>query len=269
MSYGRNPQRSPEEVNSSGKDWFTLYTVFRRAGTSIRRTQPVGSSGLSGGTRVARAVTDFFADQGAVTRDFDEAAASISTKTMGADDDAVELRGVYDVSGMRADADVMTWLTGHKAENLQAALRTLHRTAALNTTEIAFSAMGVHRTAEFSRAHVPAFTRGVEAEDWLVVYPFNRSYDWYLMDPQKRGELLREHGMLGQEFPSVLANTTSAFALNDWEWMLALEAPQLTDLVDMMRRLRDSETRYHVRDETPFYTGRRLSDTAEILEVLA
>ena len=65
----------------------------------------------------------------------------------------------------------------------------------LSQTELAFSAMGVHRTAEFARAHVPAFTCGVDAEDWLVVYPFNRSYDWYLMDPAKRGALLREHGL--------------------------------------------------------------------------
>ena len=269
MTYGRNPKRSPEDVNSSGKDWFTLFTVFKRAGTSIKRVHLDESRGIAGGTRMARAVTDFFTDQDAVVRDFDEAAASFSGKALGEDGDAVELRGVYDVSGMRAEADVMTWLTGHKAENLQAALRTLHRTAALNTTEIAFSAMGVHRTAEFARGHVPAFSLGVEPEDWLVVYPFNRSYDWYLLDPAERGKMLREHGMLGQEFPSVLANTTSAFALNDWEWMLALESPQLTDLVDMMRRLRESETRYHVRDETPFYTGRRLKTTAEIAEVLS
>lgn len=269
MSYGRSPKRSPEDVNSSGKDWFTLYAVFKRAGTSIKRVRPSESIRMSGGNRMARAVTDFFTDQDALTRDFDQCVASISEKKLGDHEDAVELRGVYDVSGMRADADVMLWLTGHRAENLQAALRKLHRTALLNTTELAFSAMGVHRTAEFARAHVPAFTLGVEAEDWLVIYPFNRSYEWYLMEPAKRGQLLREHGMLGQEFPSVLANTTSAFALNDWEWMLGLEAPKLTDLVDMMRRLRDSETRYHVREETPFYTGRLLKSTPEIIEVLA
>lgn len=59
----------------------------------------------------------------------------------------MELRGVYDVSGMRADADVMVWLTGHKAEKLQKALREVHRTTLLRQTELAFSAMGVHRTA--------------------------------------------------------------------------------------------------------------------------
>ncbi|GAA1172948.1 hydrogen peroxide-dependent heme synthase [Nesterenkonia xinjiangensis] len=246
MSYGRNAQRTPEEVNASGRDWYTLYTVFARADSS------------EGVVRGPQASPEEIAP---LAEEFDAVVA-------GLDQDEVILRGVYDVSGMRAEADVMTWLTGHSAEALQAALRRLHRTALLGSSRIVFSALGVHRTAEFARSHVPAFARGVEAEDWLVVYPFNRSYDWYLMDPKKRGALLREHGMLGQEFPSVLANTTSAFALNDWEWLLALESPQLTDLVDMMRRLRESETRYHVRDETPFYTGRRLPTTTEIAEVL-
>ena len=50
--------------------------------------------------------------------------------------------------------------------------------------------------------------------------------------------------------------------------LLGLEADELTDLVDMMRHLRNNETRLHVRSEVPFYTGRRL-ETAEIAEVLA
>ncbi|NLS09288.1 chlorite dismutase family protein [Nesterenkonia sp. MY13] len=260
MSYGRNPKRTPEEVNSSGKDWYTLFAVFQRTETRSATDwwEPKNRNEAPSGRKAEK-----------ITAEFEEAVAALAGEGLGTDDDAVELRGTYDVSGMRADADIMLWLTGHKAEKLQAALRQLHRTELLNQTEIAFSAMGVHRTAEFARAHVPAFTRGVEAEDWLVVYPFNRSYDWYLMDPAKRGAMLREHGQLGQEFPSVLANTTSAFALNDWEWLLALEAPELTDLVDMMRKLRESETRYHVRDETPFYTGRRLPNTTDILEVLS
>ena len=73
--------------------------------------------------------------------------------------------------------------------------------------------------------------------------------------------------MLGRDYPQVLANTVSAFALGDWEWLLGLEADELTDLVDMMRTLRGTDARLHVRDEIPFYTGRRIP-AAEIAEVL-
>ncbi len=65
----------------------------------------------------------------------------------------------------------------------------------------------------------------------------------------------------------VLANTVSAFALGDYEWLLPLEADELTDLVDVMRELRATDARLHVRDEIPFFTGRRVA-TAELVEVL-
>jgi chlorite dismutase len=49
----------------------------------------------------------------------------------------------------------------------------------------------------------------------------------------------------------------SSFALGDYEWLLAFEADELDRLVDLMRHLRGSQARMHVREETPFYTGRK------------
>ena len=62
-------------------------------------------------------------------------------------------------------------------------------------------------------------------------------------------------------------NTISAFALGDYEWLLPIESDDLTELVDLMRELRYTEARRHVREEVPFYTGRRIT-TAELVEVL-
>jgi chlorite dismutase len=73
--------------------------------------------------------------------------------------------------------------------------------------------------------------------------------------------------MLGRDFPNVLSNTVSSFALGDWEWILGLEADDVLELVDLMRHLRATDARLHVREEIPFYTGRRIS-AAEIAEVL-
>ncbi|GMA34959.1 hypothetical protein GCM10025876_11630 [Demequina litorisediminis] len=126
----------------------------------------------------------------------------------------------------------------------------------------------MHRAAEFNRAHVPGFLRGERARDWLTVYPFVRSYEWYLLSEEERSAMLRDHGMKGAKFKGVVANTVAAFALGDYEWLLPMEADEVTDLVDMMRDLRYTEARRHVREEVPFYTGRRI-ETAEAVEVLA
>lgn len=181
--------------------------------------------------------------------------------------DDVVLRGIYDVSGMRADGDLMLWLHGPSADSLQAAVRRFRRTRGGGIVNLTWSAMGTHRPAEFSADHLPSFLLGTRALQWLCVYPFVRSYDWYLLPEEQRREMLREHGMAGRGYAGVQANTVAAFALNDWEWILALESDNLHELVDLMRGLRATQARRHVRLEIPFHTG-HLVDFDEAIEVI-
>ena len=182
--------------------------------------------------------------------------------------EGVVIRGFYDVSGLRSDADLMIWLHGAPPEKLQWALRELRRNKLISSLIPTWSAMGVHRDAEFNRSHVPGFLRGEAARDWLVVYPFDRSYDWYLLEEDDRKRMLADHGRKGAAYSSVVANTVAAFALGDYEWILPMESDVLTDLVDMMRELRATDARLHVREEVPFFTGRRIA-VAELSEVLS
>ena len=179
----------------------------------------------------------------------------------------VTIRGFYDVSSIRADADLMIWLHGPKPETLQWALRRLRRGEPLQSLIPVWNALGVHRDAEFTSNHLPAFMRGAEPEKWLAVYPFVRSYEWYLLPEEERRAMLGDHGRKGSEYRQVLANTVASFALGDYEWILGLEAPELVDLVDLMRHLRQTDARMHVREEVPFYTGRRI-EASELAEVL-
>ena len=167
------------------------------------------------------------------------------------------VRGVYTVTGYRHDADLLVWLVGPTADGLQDALIAFRRSALGRALDPFWSAIGVHREAEFSKDHTPAFYRGEEPRDYVCVYPFVRSYDWYLLPPHERAQMLAEHGRMAQAFPQVRANTVSAFALGDYEWLLAFEADELTPIVDLMRHLRAAEARRHTRHELPFLTGRR------------
>ncbi|PPF87498.1 chlorite dismutase [Pseudoclavibacter sp. RFBJ3] len=179
----------------------------------------------------------------------------------------VTVRGLYDVSGLRAGADVMVWMHGDDPAELQAAARAFRRQTAFAGMIPTWNALGVHRDAEFTRSHVPAFARGVAPAQRLTLYPFNRSYEWYLLPEEERRELLAEHGRAGSAYRDILTNTVSAFALGDFEWLLPLEADDPVDLVDLMRTLRATRARLHVRDEIPFFTGRRV-EPREVLEIL-
>jgi chlorite dismutase len=177
--------------------------------------------------------------------------------TLAADD--VVVRGTYDVAGLRAEADVMVWWHAATIEALQEAYHALLRTDWGAHLDPVWSVAALHRPAEFNKSHIPAFMAEEEAGDYVCVYPFVRSYEWYLLPDEERRALLVEHGRMAREYPDVRANTIASFALGDYEWILAFEADELHRIVDLMRELRASGARRHVREEVPFYTGPRVA----------
>ncbi len=177
-------------------------------------------------------------------------------------------RGSYDLQGMRADADLMFWWIAPSSDDLQEMYARFRRTRLGRACEPVWSAMALHRPAEFNKSHVPAFLAGEEPKRYVCVYPFVRSYEWYLLDEGERRAMLVEHGQMARDYPDVRANTVASFALGDYEWMLAFEADELYRIVDLMRHLRGAVARRHTRVEIPFYTGRR-KEVGELVAGLA
>jgi hydrogen peroxide-dependent heme synthase len=224
MSESKGP--SAREINATIR--YTMWSVFRVA-------RPLGD--------VAR---------GPVVAELEAFVEQLAAKD-------VVVRGTYDVAGLRADADLMIWWHAESSDALQEAYARFRRTALGRAVDAVWSQLALHRPAEFNKGHVPAFMSGEPALAYLCVYPFVRSYDWYLLPEEERRGMLVEHGQLARGFPDVRANTVASFALGDYEWILAFEADELHRIVDLMRELRASRARLHVREEIPFYTGRRLS----------
>jgi peroxiredoxin len=189
------------------------------------------------------------ADRHAEAAEVDALIASLA-----ADDTIV--RGTYDISGLRADADLMIWWHAPTSDALQVAYNAFRRTALGSRMAPVWSQMALHRPAEFNRSHIPAFMADEQVQTYVCVYPFVRSYDWYLLPEDERRAILKEHGMAARDYPDVRANTVASFALGDYEWILAFEAAELYRIVDLMRELRATEARRHVREEIPFYTGK-------------
>ena len=171
--------------------------------------------------------------------------------------DRVEVRGTYSTTGLDARTDFMFWWIAKSVDDIQDIHVAFKRTALGRSTEQVHAFLGVVRPAEFAKDHLPAFVKGDEPKKYLSVYPFVRTPDWYLLDPRERGTLLKDHGEAGREFPDVLANTTSAFGIGDYEWILAFEADGLDRIVDLIRRLRATEARRYTKVEIPFVSGIR------------
>jgi hydrogen peroxide-dependent heme synthase len=213
---------------------YTMWSVFR---VTDRAALEAGGTGGSGGPG--------------------EAAAEVAELLDQAAGKGIVTRGCYDIQGLRADADFMFWWVAPTSDDLQDLYVRFRRTRLGRCSEPVWSVMALHRPAEFNKSHIPAFLAEEEPRAYVSVYPFVRSYQWYLLDPAERRRLLAEHGMMAREYPDVRANTVACFSLNDYEWILAFEADELHRIVDLMRHLRGAEARLHTRVEIPFYTGRR------------
>lgn len=233
---GKRPQQGKvaKEINEQIR--YTTWSVFKAA-------TPIGD-----------------ADRGPIVAEVEALVEQLAAKD-------VVVRGFYDVSALRADADVVLWMHAETSDALQDAYHRFRRTAFGSTLEPVWSQMALHRPAEFNKSHVPAFLADENAKDYVCIYPFVRSYEWYLLPDEERRELLVEHGQMGRDFPDVRANTVASFALGDYEWILAFEADELHRIVDLMRHLRGSRARLHVREEIPFYTGRR-REPADLITAL-
>ena len=223
---GKRPQQGKVAKEINDQIRYTTWSVFKAAGTLGDR------------------------DRGAVVREVEDLAGQLAAQD-------VVVRGWYDVAALRADADIVLWMHAESSDALQDAYHRVRRTALGSVLEPVWSQMALHRPAEFNKSHVPAFLAEEQARAYVCIYPFVRSYEWYLLPDEERRELLVEHGQMGRDFPDVRANTVASFALGDYEWILAFEADELHRIVDLMRHLRGSRARLHVREEIPFYTGRR------------
>lgn len=200
-----------------------------------------------------------FALRRALPTEVGERRRIVETALSALSEDGLVIRGWYDVSAFRADADLLVWWWSADPQQLQGAYHRLLASELGRYLSPVWSAIGVHRPAEFNLRHIPAFLVDPQARDYLVVYPFVRSYEWYLLPPDERRALLAEHGRTASGFPEVRANTLEGFALGDYEWLLAFEADELHRIVDLMRAMRATRARLHVREETPFFTGTRVT----------
>ena len=123
--------------------------------------------------------------------------------------------------------------------------------------------MALHRPAEFNKGHVPAFMSDEEPKNHLCVYPFVRSYEWYLLPEEERRAMLVEHGMLARPYPDVEPTRCrhSPWATTSGSGLRSRRAASHRRPDEPSR---SSAARRHTREEVLFYTGRR-RDLADIL----
>jgi len=201
-----------------------------------------------------------FALSAPMPRDAEERERIVDESLGYVSDSGAQIRGWYDLGGFRANADLMVWLLNEDPATLQDAYHRLRASALGRHLTPVWSCMGVHQPAEFLHGHVPACFLGADARDWATVFPLVGIHDWYLIEPGERSRIVADYGRRGFGVqPDVDVSVLCAFALSDYEYVIAIEADNLDRLEGVTHAQRYSEARPYVREDTPFFTGPRVA----------
>jgi chlorite dismutase/nitrite reductase/ring-hydroxylating ferredoxin subunit len=102
---------------------------------------------------------------------------------------------------------------------------------------------------------------------YLFVYPFVKTREWYQMSVQARQGMMDEHIEIGRKYPSVRLNTTYSFGLDDYEFIVAFETDEPSDFLDLVQELRETSVSMYTLQDTPLFTciNMRLEEALDAL----
>ena len=158
----------------------------------------------------------------------------------------------FSLVGTRGDADVMLLSQAQNLDRIHEFHVVLQQSGLMKWCTTPYSFLAMTKESEYSdesRLEVrPAHGK------YLFVYPFVKSRDWYLLDAKERWRIMQEHIKVGKEFPSIDLNTSYSFGLDDQEFVVAFESDDPGAFLDLVQKLRTTESSAFTKRDTPTFT---------------
>lgn len=90
---------------------------------------------------------------------------------------------------------------------------------------------------------------------YLIVYPFAKTSEWYLMSKDARQGMMNEHIKVGRQYPEITQLLLYSTGLQDHEFVVVYETDNLPQFSDLVSALRSTEARRYTLRDTPIYTA--------------
>ncbi len=90
---------------------------------------------------------------------------------------------------------------------------------------------------------------------YIIVYPFAKTSDWYLMSKDARQGMMNEHIKVGRQYPEITQLLLYSTGLQDHEFVVVYETDNLPQFSELVNALRATEARRYTLRDTPIYTA--------------
>jgi len=169
----------------------------------------------------------------------------------------------FSLMGLRSDADFMLWRIGYDLDAFEEMTAALLKSGLGKYLSTTYSYFGLSRRSIYVGEHTPGWENRryiIPGEgDYLFVYPFVKTREWYRLPLEERQRMMNEHMHIGRKHYPVKNNTAYCFGIDDYEFILSFEAETPEKFQDLMMELRESEASAYTELDTPIFTCRRRS----------
>ncbi len=158
----------------------------------------------------------------------------------------------YSTLGLRDDSDFLFWFAAKSVDEIQNVISKLYLTVIGKYITPAQVYLSCTRSSIYAKKGLTlSFVDGTEPKQYVVVYPFTKTREWYLLPRQQRQQMMEEHINVSQKYPGIILNTTYSFGIDDQDFMLAFETDDLRDFQNLIMDLRETKVSAYVKVDTP------------------
>ena len=169
----------------------------------------------------------------------------------------------YSLVGTRGDSDMLLWQAAEDLGTLQRLETAIFSTELGAYLDVAHSYLAMTKRSIYEFPDDPkAGERDIirPADDnYLFVYPFVKTREWYRLPFERRQELMDEHVRIGRKYPGVRISTTYSFGLDDQEFVVAFEGDDPGEFLDLVMELRGTDASSYTERDTPIFTCIQMS----------
>ena len=161
----------------------------------------------------------------------------------------------YSTLGLRDDADFLFWFAAETVEEIQNVISKLYLTVFGKYIIPSRVYLSCTRPSVYARkGRTLSFVAGEEPRKFVIVYPFTKTREWYLLPKEQRQKMMDQHIDVSEKYPQVILNTTYSFGISDQDFMLAFECDNLRDFQNLIMDLRQTQVSAYVAVDTPMIT---------------
>jgi chlorite dismutase len=175
----------------------------------------------------------------------------------------------YSTLGLKASAELVLWRIADSLDMLQEGYAALLGTGLGRYLHNTFTLFGMTRPSIYTRRRTSQ-EQALDLQDrrrYLIVYPFSKTTEWYLMSREARQGMMNEHMRVGHEYADVRQVLLYSTGLDDHEFVVAYETDDLYAYQSLLIALRSTEARRYTLKDQPIFTAIH-RPVAEALELL-